>query len=95
MLIIIMAILIYYLLIRSCRVPDIVASSGQAILKTVLGSGYYYALYSQMRTMSLSEVKGLSQVHTASKWQSWGHRSDGLRGAALPIHSTTLAPCLS
>lgn len=70
MLIIVMAILIYYLLIRPCYVPDIAASSGQAILKTVLGSRYYYALHSQMRTMSLSEVKGLSQVHAASKWQN-------------------------
>lgn len=79
--------LICYLLIRSCYVPDILASSSRAILKTVLGSRCYYALHSQMRTMSLSEGKRLSQVDRVSKWQTWRHRSDGLKAAALSIHS--------
>lgn len=73
--------------------PDIVASCVQAILKTVLGGGCY-AFHIQMRTMSLGEIKELAQDHTASKQQSWGLRSDGIKVAALSIHSTIPAPYL-
>lgn len=44
--------------------------------------------------MSLSETKELAQVRTASKQQSWGLRSDGIKVAALSIHSTIPAPYL-
>lgn len=78
----------YYLFISSC----IVAISIKAILKIILRDRPYYG-HAQIRTMSLSEVKGLAYVHTA-EWQSWGPRSDGAKAAALCIHSTTLSPYL-